>query len=129
LLLLAAWRMKSRDVTVVAFAACVFVALCAVPVFLTGEPAADAVEGMAHVTHDLVHAHEEAAEPAFIAMLVAVLPVTVRNRVVSGDWAVTVAARPTRVASERNLCMVTPERMTGNVEEKTLVRLRRREEV
>ena len=63
--------MKSRDVTVVAFAACVFVALCAVPVFLTGEPAADAVKGMANVTDDLIHVHEEAADAAFIAILIA----------------------------------------------------------
>jgi FtsH-binding integral membrane protein len=71
MLFLAAWRMKSRDVTTVALVGCILVALCTVPVFLTGEPAADAVKGMAHVTDDLIHAHEEAAVPAFVAILIA----------------------------------------------------------
>ena len=43
-------------------------ALIAIPVFLTGEPAEEAVEGLAGVSESLIHEHEEAAELAIWLM-------------------------------------------------------------
>jgi DNA-binding response OmpR family regulator len=43
-------------------------ALCAVPVFLTGEPAEEMVEGLPGVSEALIGAHEEAAELAIWVM-------------------------------------------------------------
>lgn len=43
------------------------IALVTVAVFLTGEPAEEAVEDLAGVSESLIHSHEEAAKAAFIA--------------------------------------------------------------
>ena len=45
-----------------------FMALAAIPVFLTGEPAEESVEGIAGVSENLIEQHEEAAEIALWAM-------------------------------------------------------------
>jgi uncharacterized membrane protein len=46
----------------------VAMALCAIPVFLTGEPAEEMVEGLPGVSDALIGAHEEAAELAIWVM-------------------------------------------------------------
>lgn len=46
----------------------VTMALLAIPVFLTGEPAEESVEGLAGVSEALIEAHEEAAEVALWVM-------------------------------------------------------------
>ena len=63
------WGMfrRSEDVQRLALAACVAVALLTIPVYRTGEPAEDVAEKLPGVTHEVIEAHEEAAEPAFIA--------------------------------------------------------------
>jgi uncharacterized membrane protein len=43
-------------------------AVCAIPVFLTGEPAEEMVEGLPGVSEALIEAHEEAAELAIWVM-------------------------------------------------------------
>lgn len=47
-----------------------FSGLMAIPVYLTGEPAEELVEGMDGVNRVSIHPHEEAAEFAFIALCV-----------------------------------------------------------
>jgi uncharacterized membrane protein len=46
----------------------VAMAVCAIPVFLTGEPAEEMVEGLPGVSEALIEAHEEAAELAIWVM-------------------------------------------------------------
>ena len=46
----------------------VLMALLAIPVFLTGEPAEESVEGLAGVSEALIEQHEEAAERAIWLM-------------------------------------------------------------
>ena len=62
------WRALRKNPSLVktGFAALVVVALLAVPVFLTGEPAEEAVENVAGVSEATIHPHEEAAEAALI---------------------------------------------------------------
>lgn len=44
--------------------------LLTIPTYLSGEPAEEIVEHQTNVSHDIIHEHEEAAELAFILMLV-----------------------------------------------------------
>jgi DMSO reductase anchor subunit len=60
---------RSAEVQRVALIAFVLVAVIAIPVYRTGEPAEEAVERLPGVSHDRIEAHEEAAEPAFYATL------------------------------------------------------------
>ena len=46
-------------------------ALVTIAVYLTGEPAEEAIENLAGVSETLIHSHEEAAEAAFIATSIA----------------------------------------------------------
>ena len=46
----------------------VVMALVAIPVFLTGEPAEETVEGIAGISETMIEAHEEAAEMAIWVM-------------------------------------------------------------
>lgn len=46
----------------------VAMALCAIPVFLTGEPAEESVENLPGVSETIIEAHEEAAELAIWVM-------------------------------------------------------------
>ena len=59
---------RSADLTRFGLLALVAVAVLTVPTVLTGEPAEEMVERLPGVTHDLIHAHEEAAELAAWAM-------------------------------------------------------------
>lgn len=52
------------------FAALVVVALLAVPVFLTGEPAEKIAEPLPGVSHPIIEQHEDVAKAAFIVTLV-----------------------------------------------------------
>lgn len=66
----ALWQNKSETAKL-GLAFTVGIAAVAALVFLTGEPAEEAVEGIAGVTERAIHAHEEAAEGALIATLLA----------------------------------------------------------
>lgn len=46
----------------------VMMALIAIPVFLTGEPAEESVEHLAGISEELIHDHEETSEKAFWLM-------------------------------------------------------------
>lgn len=46
-----------------------FVALSAIPAYLTGEPAHEVIKDFPGVSHDIVHEHEETAEVAFITSM------------------------------------------------------------
>lgn len=71
LFLLAALIKRSRDLAVAGLTGLVVVALVALPVFYTGEPAEERAERLPGVTDASIHEHEEAAEPAIIVMEVA----------------------------------------------------------
>lgn len=60
LLAFAVWK-KSTDVTLVAMYLFVILAIAAVLVYLTGEPAEEVVEGIAGVSDAMLERHEEAA--------------------------------------------------------------------
>ncbi len=64
LLLFGTWR-KSEDNQKAAVGVFVLAALLAVPVYLTGEPAEDAVKNLSGVSEPIIEAHEEAATKAF----------------------------------------------------------------
>ena len=69
LLGLAAVR-RSGELRTVSLGVFVLSALIAVGVYLTGEPAEDAVEGLPGVSHAVVERHEDAAGIALVAVLV-----------------------------------------------------------
>lgn len=61
------WR-KSMDNQKAALGVFVLAALLAVPVYLTGEPAEDAVENRPGVSQPIIEAHESAATSAFVGV-------------------------------------------------------------
>lgn len=61
----AVWR-RSSEIGKLALAMLAGIAAVTVAVFLTGEPAEEAVEKLAGVSESLIHSHEEAAEIALI---------------------------------------------------------------
>lgn len=61
LLLLFAWWKKSEEVKRVSLGVLVLTAACAVPAYLTGEPAEGVVEHLAGVSEVLIESHESAA--------------------------------------------------------------------
>jgi uncharacterized membrane protein len=69
-LALLAWGMWRRHEPTqrAALATFVIVALIAVPVYLTGDPAADAVERLAGTTENAIDAHEDAALTSLIGL-------------------------------------------------------------
>ena len=67
LILAIAWWRGSGEMTRLGLVFAVGLAVVAGIVFLTGEPAEEAVEKLAGVTDRAIHAHEEAAEAALIA--------------------------------------------------------------
>ena len=71
LILAAAWYRNSGELTRLGLVFAVGLAVVAGIVFLTGEPAEEAVENLAGVTERAIHSHEEAAEAALIAMSLA----------------------------------------------------------
>lgn len=60
----------SDEVKRVAMAAVVVMAVLAIPVFLTGEPSEDVVEGLAGVSEPMIEAHEDAGKFALITSIV-----------------------------------------------------------
>jgi len=68
LLLAAAFAMKSADLKRASLGIFVAMALVAVPVFLTGEPAEERIEDLAGVSKGRIEEHEEAARFALIGM-------------------------------------------------------------
>ncbi len=69
LLVLALMRM-SEELKRVAFGWLIATALLAVPVYLTGEPAEKEVSGLPGVSKGIIERHEDAAQIAFLALLV-----------------------------------------------------------
>ena len=70
-LLLVALAVRHAELRTLSLIFVVVGALLAIPVFLTGEPAEDRVEGLPGVTGAVVHRHEEAAEVALVLTLAA----------------------------------------------------------
>lgn len=66
LLLIVALLRRSKELTIVSLIFVVLVALWAIPVYLTGEPAEEIIEEMTGVSENLIEEHEEQAEAAFI---------------------------------------------------------------
>jgi uncharacterized membrane protein len=60
----------SEELKQVALAILVFAALVAIPVYLTGEPAEEAVEKLAGVSHDIIEQHEDGAKFSLILSLI-----------------------------------------------------------
>ncbi|HEU4649260.1 MAG TPA: hypothetical protein VFS33_09390 [Gemmatimonadales bacterium] len=61
---------RSRDITHVGLLLTVLLALTAIPIYLTGEPAEEQLENQAWFDKNRVEAHEERAEGGLIAVLV-----------------------------------------------------------
>ncbi len=68
LLLLGVWK-KNPVIQEISLAIIVFMAIAAIPVFLTGEPAEESVENLPGVIESIIEEHEEAAELAFWTMI------------------------------------------------------------
>lgn len=68
LLLFGVWR-KSSELKKTALGVLVIIALAAVPVYLTGEPAEDGVKSLPGVSKAFMEQHEEAAGVAFTGVL------------------------------------------------------------
>lgn len=69
LLAMASWR-KSEELKKTAFGFFVAIALLSAPVYLTGEPAEDAVEPLPGVSKAIIEQHEEAAAIAFTGVVI-----------------------------------------------------------
>ena len=70
ILFVALWR-RNDDMAKVGLAALAGLAVVAAVVFLTGEPAEEAVERVSGIAESAIHDHEEAAEAALISISVA----------------------------------------------------------
>ncbi|HEY9685595.1 MAG TPA: hypothetical protein V6C52_01320 [Coleofasciculaceae cyanobacterium] len=68
LLLVIGGLTKSRTTGRIALGLLVFSALVAIPVFLTGEPSEEVVEGLAGVSENLIEQHEDSAKIALAAI-------------------------------------------------------------
>ncbi len=66
LLLIIALFMKSNKLINISLIFVILVALWAIPAYLTGESAEEIVEGLPGISEQLIEAHEESAELAFI---------------------------------------------------------------
>lgn len=69
MILLYGLLIKNINIQKVSLATIVAMALIAIPVFLTGEPAEEAVENLPGVAESIIESHEEAAEVAFWVMM------------------------------------------------------------
>lgn len=69
MILLYGLLIKNMTVQKVSLATIVVMALIAIPVFLTGEPAEESVENLPGVTESVIESHEEASEIAFWVMM------------------------------------------------------------
>lgn len=63
------WKKNETLLTTAAYLLFIIAAIT-IPAFYTGEPAEEAIEHLPGISHKLIHEHEEAAELAFIVMLV-----------------------------------------------------------
>jgi hypothetical protein len=61
---------RSRDVTITGLLLAVILAVSAIPIYLTGEPAEEQLENQPWFDKDRAHTHEEQAEAGLIAVLV-----------------------------------------------------------
>lgn len=61
---------KSDELKQLALAILVFTALVAIPVYLTGEPAEDAVENLAGVSEAIIEQHEDGAKVSLILSII-----------------------------------------------------------
>lgn len=68
LLLFGVWK-KNREIQIASLATIIVMAILAIPVFLTGEPAEEAVENLPGVIESIIEEHEEASEIAFWVMM------------------------------------------------------------
>lgn len=66
LLLIIALFMRSKQLINISLIFVILVALWAIPAYLTGEAAEEIVEGLPGISEQLIEAHEESAELAFI---------------------------------------------------------------
>ena len=69
-LLFGVWK-KNNSIQQISLATIFIMALIAIPVFLTGEPAEESVEKLPGVIESLIEEHEEASEVAFWVMMAA----------------------------------------------------------
>ncbi len=69
MILLYGLLIKNINIQKVSLATIVVMTLIAIPVFLTGEPAEEAVENLPGVVESIIESHEEAAEVAFWVMM------------------------------------------------------------
>jgi uncharacterized membrane protein len=69
-LLFGVWK-KNNSIQQISLATIFLMALFAIPVFLTGEPAEESVEKLPGVIKSLIEEHEEASQIAFWVMMVA----------------------------------------------------------
>lgn len=69
LLLLFAWGRKSDEIKRVSLGVFVLTAICAIPAYLTGEPAEEVANRLPGVTHALIEHHEDAALVALSAAI------------------------------------------------------------
>jgi hypothetical protein len=60
---------RSRDVTQAGLLLTIVLALATIPIYVTGEPAEEALENQAWFSKALVETHEERAEAALVAIL------------------------------------------------------------
>lgn len=70
LILFAGVILRKPDIVKTGYATWIIVALVAIPVFLTGEPAEETVEHLPGVSEAIIEQHEEIAEMAFTAVLI-----------------------------------------------------------
>jgi len=62
---------KNQTITNAAKIVFIIVAVITIPTFFSGEPAEKILEAtIPNISHDLIHAHEEAADFAFIVMII-----------------------------------------------------------
>jgi hypothetical protein len=70
LALLYGWLRKSDEVRRISLVLFVLGALAAVPLYVTGEPSADQVRGLPHVSKDLIEQHENTSTVAFVLIII-----------------------------------------------------------
>lgn len=59
---------REQSVISLALGLIVFLSLATIPVYLSGEPAEETIENLAGVSEELIDAHEEFAEVAFVLL-------------------------------------------------------------
>ena len=95
LLLVAAMAKKSEELKKVSLGIFIIMALIAIPVYLTGEPAEEMVEDLAGVSESIIEQHEEMALISLIAVILLGVTATVglfffRHSVTIPGWFVVI---------------------------------------